>query len=152
MAVTSHVYPLALNSALTGGINFTGNTMKMGLCTGAAATWGATQEAFQFVNSFTAANTEVVTGGYARVTLASLTLVRTGNVYVWSCTSPISFGTTITLAAASAFIFDSSIGGGVDSATPLVAAIDFGGTVTSTASNWTYTVDPVNGLAAFTLS
>jgi hypothetical protein len=151
MAVTSHVYPYAISLINTKAISLTADTFKMGLCTSAAATWGATQWAYQFVSAVTGAYTEVVTGGYARVSLAGLAVGAgsTAQYEKWTCTSPISFGTTITLAAASAFICDTTIGAGSDAATPVIAIIDFGQTITSTAGNWTYTIDAVLGLAAW---
>ena len=63
----------------------------MGLCTGSAATWGATQQAYQFVSSVTAAYTEVTSGGYARVCLAGITLTKNTDSNVWTCTSPVTF-------------------------------------------------------------
>lgn len=151
MAVTAHIYPYAIDQIGKKAINLTSDTFKALLMTGSAATWGATQEAYQFVSTVIAAYTEVTGGGYARVTLASPTYTFSGNVNTWSCASPISFGASVTISAASMLIFDSSIGGGVDSATPVVSIIDFGGTVSSTAGAWTYTVSG-SGLATWTES
>jgi hypothetical protein len=159
MAVTSHVYPKAIDAINKKTINLTTDTFKVGLCTGSAATWGATQEAYQFISDITGAYTEVVTGGgytsgYAgRLALTTLTLTISGNKEVWTCTAPapISFGTTTTISAASMFIADYTIGT-TDATTPVIAIIDFGQTVTSTAAAFTYTVDAVNGLAAWTAS
>jgi hypothetical protein len=150
MAVTSHVYPYAQSLINTKALSLTADTIKMGLCTSAASTWTATQWAYQFVSSVTGAYTEVSTGGYARVTLAGLAVGTgtTAQYEKWTCTSPISFGSSITLAAASGFIYDTSIGS-ADSSYPVIAIIDFGGTVTSTAGNWTYTIDPTYGLASW---
>jgi hypothetical protein len=145
VAVTSHVYPQAIKALFLKTINLDTDTFKMGLCTGSAATWGSTQQAYQYVSSVTGAYTECSSSGYARVTLSSLSLAITGENTVWTCASPISFGSTITLTAASAFIYDSSIGSG-DSSYPLIGIIDFGGSVTSSSGAWTYTVDPTNGL------
>jgi hypothetical protein len=153
MAVTSHVYPLAIDAINKKTINLTTDTFICGLCTGSAATWGSTQEAYQYVSAITGAYTECTSSGYARVTLTTLTLTITGNKEVWTCTSPapISWGTTITLSAASMFVYDNTVGSG-DSTHPVIAIIDFGGTVASTSGAYTFTVDPVNGLAAWTAS
>ncbi len=150
MAVTSHVYPYAQSLIDTKALSLTADTIKMGLCTASAATWTATQWAYQFVSTITTAYTEVTGGGYARVTLAGLAVGAgsTAQYEKWTCTSPISFGTTVTIAAASAFIYDTSIGS-ADSSYPVISIIDFGGTVTSTAGNWTYTIDAVVGLASW---
>jgi hypothetical protein len=121
----------------------------MGLCTGSAATWGSTQQAYEFVSSITGAYTEVTSGGYARVSLTSITMTQDTDSNVWTCASPISFGSTITLAAASAFVYTTLIGS-ADASYPVISIIDFGQTVTSTNGPWTYTVDPTNGLAYWT--
>jgi hypothetical protein len=153
MAVTSHLYPAYQKLLLTGKtVDMDADTIKMGLCTASAATWGATQQAYQYVSSVTGAYTEVTGGGYARVTLASLALTISTNTIKWTCTSPIVYGTSVSIAAASAFIFDSSIGAGSDAATPVIAIIDFGGTQTSVSGTWEYTIDPSLGLATFTCS
>ena len=150
MAVTAHVYPYAVQQMNEKAINLTSDTFIAGLCTSSAATWGATQEAYKFVSDITGAYTEVTSGGYARVTLTTLTCTISGNVVTWTCTnpSPISWGSSITLAAASMFIYDHSVGSG-DSSYPVITIIDFGGTVTSTAGAWTYTVSG-SGLATWT--
>jgi hypothetical protein len=155
MAVTSHVYPYAIQQIGLKAISLTADTFAVGLCTGAAATWGATQQAYKFVSDITGAYTEVVTGGYARVTLTTLTYSSGSGTAknIWTCTSPapISFGASITLAAASMFVYDHTVGG-TDATSPVICIVDFGQTVTSTAGAWTYTVDAVNGLAYWTES
>jgi hypothetical protein len=157
MAVTSHVYPKALDAINKKTISLTGDTFKVGLCTGSAAVWGATQEAYQFISDITGAYTEVATGGgytsgySGRVALSTLTLTISGNKEVWTCTSPapISFGATTTISAQSMFVADYSIGT-TDANTPVICIIDFGATVSSTSGAYTYTVDPTNGLAFWT--
>jgi hypothetical protein len=145
MAVTSHWYPKALLALGNKTVNLTSDVFKMGLCTADASAWTTTQYAYQFVSDFTTAYTEVVTAGYARVTLSGLSWSVSGNKLVWTCASPISFGTNITLTARSAFIFDSSIGS-ADASFPLMGVIDFGQSVGSTNGSWQYTVDATNGL------
>lgn len=152
--VTSHVYPKGLATALAAGISLTSATpsaYKMGLLTTAAATWGATQEGYNFVSDVTGAYTEVSSSGYARVALTTVALTESSNTMKWSCASPISFGSSITLSALSGFIYTTLTGSG-DSTYPVLAIIDFNATVASTAGAWTYTVDPTNGLALFTSS
>lgn len=149
MAVTSHVYPYAvqqINKGLLDIHSTSAGAFKMGLCTTSAATWGATQQAYEFVSAVTGAYTEVSSGGYARVSLTSITLTQGTDANVWTCSSPISFGSDITLSAASAFVYTTLIGSG-DSSYPVICIIDFGTTVTSSSGAWTYTVDAVNGLA-----
>ena len=152
MAVSSHAYPYAQQQVIKGLLNLSSTSagaFKMGLCTGSAATWGATQQAYQFVSAVTGAYTEVSSGGYARVSLTSITLTQDTDSNVWTCASPISFGSDVTLSAASAFVYTTLIGSG-DSSYPVIAIIDFGATIASTAGPWTYTVDPVDGLVFWT--
>lgn len=155
MAVTSHVYPYAVQQIGQKAINLTTDTFVAGLCTTAAATWGATQQAYKFVSDIIGAYTEVVSGGYARVTLTTLTYSSGSGTAknVWTCTSPapISWGAAITLTAASMFVYDHTVGG-TDGTSPVICIIDFGQNYVSTAGPWTYTVDAVNGLAAWTES
>ena len=144
----SHCYPNAVQLVNTAALNLstvTAGSFHMGLCTGSAATWGATQQAYQFVSSVTAAYTEVTSGGYARQSLTGITMTKNTDSNVWTCTSPVSFGSSITLSAASAFVYTTLIGS-ADSSYPVIAIIDFGGTVSSSSGPWTYTVDPTNGL------
>lgn len=152
MSVTSHVYPLALKAILDKTIDLHADTFKALLMTGSAATWGATQEGYQWVSDVTTAYTEVTSGSYARVTLTSPAVTNSGAAVKWTVSSPISWGSSITLSAASMLVFDSTIGSSVDSATPAITIIDFGGTVSSTSATWEYTVDPTNGLATVTAS
>jgi hypothetical protein len=151
MAVTSHLYPYAQQLINEKAINLTGDSLHMGLLVNPAATWGATQEAYQFVSAVTGAYTEVTSSGYNRVALTTCTVTYSGAKTTWTCTAPapISFGSSITLSAAAAFVYDSSIGS-ADSSYPVLTIIDFGGSVNSASGAWTYTVDPVNGLCSWT--
>jgi hypothetical protein len=173
MAVTSHLYP---NAALkwapgavaspTNCINPTTDTFAAGLCTASAATWAATQWAYVFVSSVTAAYTEVTTGGgYTsgwanRQALTTFTYAVTGtaNINMWTCTapSPISFGATATISAACMFIYDKTAPTNpntTDANSWVVWISDFGQTVVSTAGPFAYTVAATpNGLAYWTAS
>jgi hypothetical protein len=153
IAVTSHAYPYAVqqvNSKLLDLTAHTAGSYFMGLCTAAASTWGATQQAYKFVSDITTAYTEVSSGGYARVDFSTaVTLTQNTDSNVWTASSPISFGTNITLSAASGFVFTKLIGSG-DSTYPVLAIIDFGGTVASTSGAWSFTPDAVNGLIYWT--
>lgn len=155
MAVTAHAYPVTIhkiNSKLLDLTVTTAASWFAGLCTGDASAWTSTQEAFAFVSDVTGAYTEVTGGGYARVDISSgVTLTRTTNVDKWTCTSPISFGSSVTITARSMFIFTKLIGS-ADASWPVVSIIDFGANVSSTAGAFTYTVDPTNGLISWTAS
>jgi hypothetical protein len=162
MAVTSHVYPKAVDAINKKTINLTTDAFRCALFTGSASAWTATQQVYQFVSDLKTAYTECANADYlaatnsGRIPLTTLTLT-TGTAPgtdKWTCTAPapISWGAAVTISAASMCIYDFTIGGGVDSATPVIAVIDFGVTVSSTAGPYTYTVDPTNGLALFTTS
>jgi hypothetical protein len=155
MAVTAHAYPVTvdkINKKLLDLTVTTAGTWFAGLCTGDASAWTSTQQAFAFVSDVTGAYTEVSGGGYARVDISSgVTLTRTNNADKWTCTSPISFGATVTITARSMFIFTKAIGS-ADASWPVVSIVDFGANVISTAGPWTYTVDGTNGLATWTAS
>jgi hypothetical protein len=151
MSVTSHVYPKAQKLINSKDIDLTSDTFKAILFTGDASAFTATQEGYEFISDLATAYTEVTSGGYARVTLTSLTLTNSGAKTTWSC-DDISFGSSITLSARSMAIADTSIGSAVDSATPVVCVIDFGETVASTSGTWEYDIDGTNGLATWTSS
>lgn len=152
MAVTAHIYPLAMDAIGKKTIDLTKTTaltFQVGLCTGDASAFGATQEAYQFVTDVTGAYTEVSTGGYARVDIsAGISWSRSGNVNTWTCSSPISFGSNITLSAHSMFIYTTQVGS-ADASYPVIGIVDFGQTVSSTSGAWTYTVSG-SGLATWT--
>jgi hypothetical protein len=151
MAVTSHVYPKAILAINEKTINLASDTFKAILFTGSAATWSSTQEAYQYVSDLKTAYTECTSGDYARVTLTSLAVANSTNTTKWSCAN-ISFGSSVTISAASMAIADTSIGSGVDSATPVICIIDFGATVASSAGTYQYNIDGTNGLALWTSS
>lgn len=151
MAVTSHVYPKAIKAIDSKTIDLTADTFKAILFTGDASTWGATQEGYQYVSDLKTAYTECTDGDYARVTLTSLAVTNSGATTKWACAN-ISFGSAVTISARSMAIADTSIGSGVDSATPVICIIDFGATVASSAGTYQYNIDGTNGLALWTSS
>jgi hypothetical protein len=154
MAVTPHVTQHSIYLINTKAISLTSDTFMAYLSATPISSWGATQEAYQFVSDFLTPYPEVSTSGYARVTLAGTAVTPStgaGLVTKWTCTSPISWGSSITLSAASMFVYDHTIGG-TDATSPVISAVDFGATISSTSGNWTYTIDPTNGLASWTVS
>lgn len=154
MTATPHTPQHAAYLIGTKAISLTADTFQAYLSATPISTWGGTQEAFQFVTDFLTPFPEISGGGYARVTLAGLAFAPStgaGLTTKWTCTSPISFGSSVTISAASMFIFDHTVGG-TDASSPVVSAIDLGGTFSSTAGNWTYTIDPSLGLMTVTVS
>jgi hypothetical protein len=166
MAVTAHFYPnfvKVLGVKAANSPSLTTDTFGAGLCTGTSVTWAATQWAYVFVSDITGAYTEVATGGGYTATYAGRPVLTTmtfalgsaNNIYNWTCTSPapITFGASTTITARTMFIFDKTANGSTTDANSWVAStIDFGANVASTGGAFTYTVDPVNGLAFFTAS
>jgi hypothetical protein len=151
MAVTSHVYPLSLKDIFNKTIDMDSDTFVAVLFTGDASAWTGTQEAFHFLTDLKTAYTEVTDSDYGRITVAGLSLSTSGNKLVWTCTSPISWGSSVTITARSMAIVDTTVGGG-DSSHPVLAVVDFGQNYVSTSGPWEYDVDGTNGLAAATLS
>lgn len=164
MAVTSHVYPnwiKVLAQKPTNSPDMDGDTFAAGLCTTASATWAATQWAYVFASDIVTAYTEVTTGGgytsgYANrqaVAAPTFALGSANNIYKWTCTSPISFGATTTITAATMFIYDKTANAAAaDTSSWVPWSTDFGGNVISTAGAFTYTLDATNGLAFWTAS
>lgn len=175
MAVTSHLFPVAAGNwaptavaSPTHCINPTTDTLAAGLTSVALpiGSWTATPWAYVFVSTFLATYTEVVTGGgYTsgwanRQALTTFTYAVTGtaNINMWTCTapSPISFGASTTITAATMFIYDKTAPTNpntTDANSWILWVSDFGGNVTSTAGAFTYTVASTpNGLAYWTMS
>lgn len=156
--VTSHVYPVTMDKINKKLLDLTVTTAGSWfalLMTGDASAWTSTQQAYAFVSDVTTAYTEVASGGgYSTggVDISSgVSLTRTNNADKWTCTSPISFGSTTTITARSMLIYTKLIGSATTS-WPAVAIVDFGANVVSTAGAYTYTVDPSIGLATWTAS
>jgi hypothetical protein len=151
MAVTSHLYPNSLKDVLNKTIDMDSDTFQAVLFTGDASVWGSTQYAYHFLSDLKTAYTEVTDSDYARVTLSGLALSVSGNKLIWTCTSPISWGSSVTITARSMALVDTSVGGG-DSSHPVLAVVDFGQSYVSTSGPWEYDVDGTNGLGYITCS
>lgn len=146
MAVTSHVYPKAVSAIFDKTIDLHGDTFKAVLFTGDASAWTSTQEGYQYLSDLKTAYTEVTSGDYTRQSISGLSVSVSGSKVIWTCTSPISFGSDVTITARSMAIVDESVGS-ADASYPVICIIDFGQNYASTASEWEYTVDGTNGLA-----
>lgn len=159
MAAAAHVYPNATQELVAKAENLNASdTLKVGLASAGTYTWNGTSQGHKFVSDFLAgsgggAMTEVSTSstGYSRQALTSVTATTTGLVTTLTCAT-ISWTATANWSATYAFFFDSSIGAGVDSATPLVCYWDFGGTVSVVSGgNFTLTIN-ASGLVTWTAS
>lgn len=161
MAGAAHVYPNATQELVAKAESLNNvDTIKVGLAasTSPAYTWNATSQGHKFVSDFLAgsgagAMTEVSTTstGYARLALTSVTCTTAGLVTTLT-SATMSWTATANWAATYAFFFDSSVGAGVDSATPLICYWDFGGTVSVVSGgNFTLTVN-ASGIVTWTAS
>jgi hypothetical protein len=159
MAAAAHVYPNATQelSAKLESLNGV-DTLKVGLASAGTYTWNSTSQGHKFVSDFLAgsgggAMTEVSTSstGYARQSLTSVTCTTTGLVTTLTCAT-ISWTATANWSATYAFFYDFAVGGGVDSATPLICYWDFGGTVSVVSGgNFTLTIN-ASGIVTWTAS
>ena len=158
MAAVAHVYPNATQE-LAAKLESLNNvdTLKVGLAAAGTYTWNSTSQGHKFVSDFLAgsgggAMTEVAGGlGYARLALTSVTATTTGLVTTLTAAT-MSWTATSNFSALYAFFFDSAVGGGSDSATPLICYWDFGGTVSVVAGgNFTLTVN-ASGIVTWTAS
>lgn len=159
MTAAAHVYPNATQQLATKTESLNGvDTLKVGLASAGTYTWNGTSQGHKFVSDFLAgsgggAMTEVSTSstGYARLALTSVTATTTGLITTLTAAT-MSWTATANWSATYAFFFDSSIGSGVDSATPLIAYWDFGGTVSVVSGgNFTLTVN-ASGIVTWTAS
>ena len=151
MAVTSHVYPLSVEAVNAGTIDLDTDTFVALLFTGDASAWTSTQQAYQFASDLITAYTECADGDYARVTLTSPVLARSADKVTWKVTTPISWGSAVTITARSMAVIDTTVGAG-DSSHPAICIVDFGASVASSAGTWEYDCDATNGLAYWTSS
>lgn len=163
MAVTAHAFPtLDLNAMKESGggtastpTKLQSDTLQVLLIasTSPAYTWNATSQGHTTVTNFLAGSgagalTEVTGGGYARQTLASVTITDTANVTTLTCGNVV--WNTVTFSATYAAFFDNTIGG-TDSTNQLICYWDFGGTQSVSGANFTLTIS-ASGLVTWTNS
>ena len=143
MAVTAKLYGKALQSAFNGEINWLSNALKVMLCTSA---YTPDQDTHQNKSSVTneASGTGYTAGGAA---LATPTVNYTAgtNTLVLDAADTAWTGSTIT--ARYAVIYNSTPG--TDATRPLIAYVDFGADVSTTAGTFTITWDAA-GLVTLT--
>lgn len=102
-----------------------------------AALSDATKQGHEFYSDVSA-NEVAASGSYSAggPTLASVTSLQSAGTYTFDAADPSPF-TTATIAAAGAIVYKST---GTASTSPLMAYLDFGGTITSTAGTFTVTL------------
>ena len=143
MAVTAKVYNQALTSLLAKAVNWSSDTIKVMLCTSA---YVPSQTTHQFKSSVT---NEVVGTGYTAggATLGTKTEVITGQVKALDA-ADTSWATS-TITARTAVVYDDTPA--TDATKPLLAYVDFGADVVSTAGTFSIAWD-VAGIVTFTVA
>jgi hypothetical protein len=144
VAVTAKLYGLALQSAFSGEINFSANTIKAMLTTSG---YTPNQDTHRYKSSVT---NEVSGTGYTAggVTLASKTVTydSSSNTLTLDAADLAWSGSTIT--ARYLVIYGST---GTDSTSPLICYVDFGADVATSGGAFNY-VFPSTGLVQLTVA
>ncbi|MFC9769113.1 hypothetical protein [Rhodococcus jostii] len=135
MAVTAKLYGLALKSVFDKEIDWNTDTIKVMLCT---SSYTPDQDTHQYKSSIT---NEVTGTGYTAggATLASATTSYTTGTNTLVLDAADSSWTTSTITARYAIIYNSTPG--TDATRPLIAYVDFGADVSTTAGTFTITWD-----------
>lgn len=139
---TSKVYGLALQSLVSGQINFTGSTVKAILLT---SSYSPNQDTHRFKSDLSgeAVGTGYTAGGVT-VTSKTATYASGTNTLTLGCADVVWAAATVS-ARYIAFYVDT----GTASTSPLISYVDFVSDVTSTGGAWTYPV-PTAGIAQLT--
>ncbi|MFD7045151.1 hypothetical protein [Rhodococcus jostii] len=135
MAVTAKLYGLALKSVFDKEIDWNTDTIKVMLAT---SSYTPDQDTHQYKSSVT---NEVSGTGYTAggATLASATTTYTTGTNTLVLDAADSSWTTSTITARYAIIYNSTPG--TDATRPLIAYVDFGADVSTTAGTFTITWD-----------
>jgi len=143
MAVTAKLYNLAFTSLANKEVDWGTDTIKVMLCT---STYVPSQTAHQYKSSVT---NEVTGTGYTAggATLASKTEAIAGQVKTFDAAD--TTWSTSTITARYAVIYDAQTA--VDATSPLLAYVDFGADVVSSAGTFTITWDAA-GLFSVTVA
>ncbi|QIP39723.1 hypothetical protein G9444_2479 [Rhodococcus erythropolis] len=143
MAVTAKLYGLALQSAFNKEIDWDTDVIKVMLCTSA---YTPDQDTHQYKSSVTneASGTGYTAGG-ATLAASAPSYTAGTNTLVLDAADTAWTGSTIT--ARYAVIYNSSPG--TDATQPLIAYVDFGADVSTTAGTFTITWDAA-GLVTLT--
>lgn len=153
MAVTAHVFPTLDLAIGTKTVNFTSDTLRVLLVASGTYTWNSTAQAQTHVSDFLGGSgggalTEVTGGGYARLTLGSVTYTDSALVTTLTCANPS--WSSVTFSAVYAAFFDNTVGG-TDATNQLLCYWDFGGAQSVTSATFTLTISG-SGLITWTAS
>jgi hypothetical protein len=145
MAVSAKFYGNAFVSAFNKKIDFDSDTIKVALCT---SSYTPDQDAHDFFNDVT---NEVTGTGYTAggATLTSASITYTGASNVLKLDGDDTSWASSTITARYAIIYDATPG--TAATNPLIAYVDFGADVTSTAGTFTISWDAA-GIATVTVS
>jgi hypothetical protein len=135
MAVSAKFYGNAFVSAFNKKIDFDSDTIKVALCT---SSYTPDQDAHDFFNDIT---NEVTGTGYTAggATLTSASITYTGASNVLKLDGDDTSWASSTITARYAIIYDATPG--TAATNPLIAYVDFGADVTSTAGTFTMAWD-----------
>lgn len=144
MAVTANFYGLAFVSAFNKLVDFDSDTIK---CMLVGSAYTPNLDTHQFKSSVT---NEVVGTGYTAggATLTSATIAYNGATNVLTLDAADTSWPTSTITARYAVIYDSTPA--TDATRPLLALVDFGADVSSSAGTFQITWDPA-GIATVTV-
>lgn len=142
MPVTSKVYGLAMQSMLNKEIDYDTDVIKGMLCT---SLYAPSQDTHRYKSDVTneATGTGYTAGGVT-LTAKTITYVAASNTLTLDCADP-SWATS-TITARYLVFYDNTPA--TDATRPLIAYVDFGADVSSSASTFTYVV-PTTGIAQF---
>lgn len=135
MAVTAFVYGAFVDHLAQKRIDLDTDTIKIALCT---STYTPNQDTHDFFNDIT---NEVTGTGYTAggATLGSVTWGYTAGTNTWKLDAADPSWTSSTITARYAVIYDSTPG--TSATNPLIAYIDFGADVSSTAGTFSIVFD-----------
>lgn len=145
MAVTAKFYGLAFQSAFNKEIDFNSDTIKVMLCT---SSYTPDQDTHQYKSSVT---NEVSGTGYTAggATLTTASLGYTSGTNVLKLDGDDVSWASSTITARYAVIYDATPG--TDATRPLIAYVDFGADVSSSAGTFSITWS-ASGIATVTVS
>jgi hypothetical protein len=157
MTAAAHYFPEFEIQMGEKTVDLATDTLAVGLIASGTFTWGSTPEGYQYVSQFLAGDgthgslTEVSTSGtgYSRYDLVSPTFTASGEVVTLTCSTNPTW-TSATFSAVYGFLYDASVGGS-DSAHPIIAYFDFGGSQSVSSATFTLTING-SGLVTWTAS
>lgn len=136
-------YDNAKKNLWNGNVNLASDTIKVALVTASYTPNAATHEFWSDASAYEASGTGYTAGG---ATLASKAVTADTTNHRGKFAADNVTWSTATVTASGAVIYKST---GTASTSPLVGFIDFGGSKSSSAGNFTINWDAANGIAYF---